>query len=130
MKTVVAIFLLLSAFGIGAVEAQGLADQEKQILPLIKPNWLDRVVYLGMGRFFPSFVRPAIIPRAGEHGDRGQGTGDREEERWSNGVLGQCRIPTDSILPSRAFRLAQKALQSAPTAGDFDGSLLHSRQRG
>src|SRR5437667_1643709 len=47
MKTVVAIFLLLSAFGIGAVEAQGLAGQEKQILPLIKPNWLAFRNYSG-----------------------------------------------------------------------------------
>ena len=47
MKTVVAIFLLLSAFGIGAVEAQGLAGQEKQILPLIKPNWIAFRNYSG-----------------------------------------------------------------------------------
>jgi hypothetical protein len=47
MKKGASTFLLLLAFGIGVAEAQGLTGQEKQILPLIKPNWLAFRNYSG-----------------------------------------------------------------------------------
>jgi hypothetical protein len=47
MKKAITIFLLLYAFSVGAAGAQGLTGQEKQILPLIKANWLAFRNYSG-----------------------------------------------------------------------------------
>ena len=47
MKRALATVLVLLAFGAGAAGAQGLTGQEKQILPLIKANWLAFRNYSG-----------------------------------------------------------------------------------
>jgi hypothetical protein len=47
MKRCLAIFLLLLVFGSERAAAQGLSGQEKQILPLIKANWLAFRNYSG-----------------------------------------------------------------------------------
>ena len=47
MKRVLATVLVLLAFGAGAAGAQGLTGQEKQILPLIKANWVAFRNYSG-----------------------------------------------------------------------------------
>ena len=47
MKISIVTVLLLLTFGAGQADAQGLAGQEKQILPLIKGNWLAFRNYSG-----------------------------------------------------------------------------------
>jgi hypothetical protein len=47
MKSAVLISILLLTFAAGAARAQGLTGQEKQILPMIKANWLAFRNYSG-----------------------------------------------------------------------------------